>query len=186
MGAPHLNDTVRKISFLSFRVFSSFLLWVSFSRRYFICKNGWYQSEGGINKCLTVDCPICESHETMAKKTEWAGMSGQKVHQGSVLRSKAWEPPCFLWLDNLNFEFWEGPRPSVNNNSEYTGDQARWITQTSGQNIIQSCIIETCAKKRIPRHTSFSKCIVLTICSSRSMKWYYDGHLERWQSLPRY
>ena len=36
LGNPY---TVRKISLSSFRVFSSFLLWVSFLRRYFISQN---------------------------------------------------------------------------------------------------------------------------------------------------
>jgi hypothetical protein len=38
LGKPYI---VRKISFSSFRVLSSFLLWVSFSRRYFISQKRW-------------------------------------------------------------------------------------------------------------------------------------------------
>jgi hypothetical protein len=40
--------TVRKILLSSFIVLSSFLLWVSFSRRYFIRKNDLIQSEGAL------------------------------------------------------------------------------------------------------------------------------------------
>ena len=94
-----------------------------------------------LHPILTGECPICESHETMAKKTEWAGISGQKVHQGSVLQSKAWEPPCFLWLDNSNFEFWEGPTPSsttIQNILETRQDELRRLLGKTSSRVASS------------------------------------------------
>jgi hypothetical protein len=46
---------------------------------------------------------------------------------------------------------------NVNNNSEYTGDLARWTTPTTGQNIIQNHITGT-YEQNSSRQPLLSKC----------------------------